>query len=585
MATVVPLGHLVDTPWYPGSEGALGRAPTLVEGFSTFRAEDEGRFWFLDFHWPRGLTPLATLWNEDGYAWGTQLAAESMPLPPGRGIAQRIAGTHTYASPIPVTEPGQFAERAGRFTAYLPNFLADFGATWQRRRDEIDREWQHLRAVDLQRADRPGLAAMLHRARAFHRRAFEIHFEMMYPLLATYLGFSGMCGRLGISSAEVGRFVQGYDTRIMAADRGLWRLTDAARAAGLAPTFAATSAGDLAATLDRAGGLAAAWMTQFRDYLQDFGWRTEGSADVALPSWVEDPTPALGMIKSFLTQERHDFDAAHQASVEDREGAIDAARSRLTRREQHAFDEGLTAVQSANFMWWQDDHNVCIDLRVALPMRWAALAVAERVGADEHDDTLFLFWHELIALTSGQTRYADLAALVRARRAFFDHWHDRRASMPKVLGTIPSQVEDPILVEVFGLTEHYLEATTSTTSARDLRGQGTTLTGVPSGRGTARGVARVLTDADLLHLVRPGEILVCESTSPNWTPVFATIAGCVCDGGGTLSHAAIVGREYGVPTVSACAVATTLIHDGDVVEVDGDRGVVRIIRRAGSAAP
>lgn len=581
MATVVPLGQFVDTPWYPGSADALGRAPTLVEGFSTFRAEDEERFWFLDFHWPRGLTPLAMLWNEDGYAWGTQLAAESMPLPPGRGIAQRIAGTHTYASPIPVTERVQFAERAERFSLYLPAFLADFPATWQRHRDEIEREWQQLRAVDLTGVDRAGLTDLLHRARMFHRRAFEIHFEVMYPLLAVYLGFSGMCGRLGIPSAEVGRFVQGYDTLIMETDRGLWRLTDAARAAGLAPTFATTRVEDLAVTLDRAGGSAAAWMTRFRDYLQDFGWRTEGSADVALPSWVEDPTPALGMIKSFLTQERHDFEAAHRASVDDRESATDAARSRLTRREQHAFDEGLAAVQAANFMWWQDDHNVCIDLRVALPMRWAALAVAEGVGADQHDDTLFLFWHELTALTSGHTRYAELAPLIRARRAYFGQWHDRRASMPKVLGTIPSRIEDPILVEVFGLTERYLEATTSMGGAG---GTATTLTGVPSGRGTARGPARVLTDTDLLHLLRPGDILVCESTSPNWTPVFATIAGCVCDGGGTLSHAAIVGREYGVPTVSACAVATRLIQDGDLVEVDGDRGVVRVIRRAGGPA-
>ena len=73
------------------------RSKAAVEPFDTFRPEDESRLWFLDFHWPRGLTPLATLWNEDGYAWGTQLAAERMPLPSGRGIAQRMAGPHTYA--------------------------------------------------------------------------------------------------------------------------------------------------------------------------------------------------------------------------------------------------------------------------------------------------------------------------------------------------------------------------------------------------------------------------------------------------------------------------------------------------------
>jgi phosphoenolpyruvate synthase/pyruvate phosphate dikinase len=57
-------------------------------------------------------------------------------------------------------------------------------------------------------------------------------------------------------------------------------------------------------------------------------------------------------------------------------------------------------------------------------------------------------------------------------------------------------------------------------------------------------------------------VLVCESTSPNWTPAaFAKIAACIC-GGGTLSHAAIVGREYGVPTVTATGPATMVIADG-----------------------
>ena len=76
--------------------------------------------------------------------------------------------------------------------------------------------------------------------------------------------------------------------------------------------------------------------------------------------------------------------------------------------------------------------------------------------------------------------------------------------------------------------------------------------------------------ADELARINPGEILVCESTSPNWTPAFAKIAACVCDGGGMLSHAAIVGREYRVPTVTAVGLATVAIADGDEIEVDGD---------------
>lgn len=254
MATVIPLGSLAETPWYPDSAGVLGRSEAAVEAFGTFRAEDEGRLWFLDFHWPRGLTPLATLWNEDGYAWGTQLAAERLPLPAGRGIAQRMAGTHTYASPVQVAESAEFTRRAADFEQALPRWLADFPQSWERQKGELNAGWDRLQRLDLRTQGRAGLLDALTEARAYHRKAFEIHFEVMYPLLATYLGFSGMCRHLGVPATEVGRLLQGYDTPIMETDRQLWSLTDRARAAGLAPLFAATAVGDLAATLDAAGG-------------------------------------------------------------------------------------------------------------------------------------------------------------------------------------------------------------------------------------------------------------------------------------------------------------------------------------------
>ena len=77
-----------------------------------------------------------------------------------------------------------------------------------------------------------------------------------------------------------------------------------------------------------------------------------------------------------------------------------------------------------------------------------------------------------------------------------------------------------------------------------------------------------------------GEILVTEATSPNWTPAFAIIAACVCDGGGSLTHAATVSREYGIPCVVGTSVATLRIKTGDLIEVDGTKGTVTILERA-----
>ncbi len=146
--------------------------------------------------------------------------------------------------------------------------------------------------------------------------------------------------------------------------------------------------------------------------------------------------------------------------------------------------------------------------------------------------------------------------------------------MPRVLGTVPDVIDDPLLIEIYGLDRGYMEAVRAEAAGERL----TALRGIPAARGSAKGRARVLRDASDLDQLRPGDILVCESTSASWTLAFGVIAGCVCDSGGALSHAAIVGREYGVPTVTACGVATSTIRDGDFVEVDGSAGVVTIIR-------
>ena len=243
------------------------------------------------------------------------------------------------------------------------------------------------------------------------------------------------------------------------------------------------------------------------------------------------------------------------------------------------FDGGLAANQAANFPWWQDDHNFYIDLKVMLPLRHACQELAERVGADDRNDMLYLFWPELTDVAGGGTYSGELRSLVAARRQYFDHWHVRRSEMPKVLGSIPESVEDPVLIEIFGINPGSLRAVQNPDAANE-----TTLNGVPAARGQATGIARVLQSSDELHRLAPGEILVCESTSPNWTPAFGRIAAAVCDGGGMLSHAAIVGREYGVPTVTAVGVGTVAIGDGDEIEVDGTNGRVTILKRAAELA-
>ncbi|MGW7410453.1 PEP-utilizing enzyme [Streptomyces sp. NPDC054833] len=570
-------GEMADAECYPGFRPECTESAYAVEPFRPYGEQDESRLWFLDFHWPRGLTPLGLLVNQDGYGWGSQLAAECLPLPASRGITQRLIGTHTYAAAIPVPSEHEHRARMNRLRSGLNRFLDEFPEIWAAREAEIEQWWQRLLSIDPARLDTAQLADHLAETRRFHRRAFEIHFEVMYPLLANHLAFRRLCDSLGVDPALVGVLLQGEHTRVMDTDRALWGLAKAARRAGLAAARLTAAPGDrVLAELAAAGGARAGWATAFGDFLRAYGHRAEGTSDVALPSWLEDPTPPLGRIASFLAlPAEHDFDAELARARKQRDAAADAVRGSLTGRDQRLFDSALASCRAANFPKWQDDHNVSIDLRIALPLRRASLEIAERAGADRRDDAVFLFWPELIAIAEGRSAYGPLRGLVGERRDFFDRWRGRRSSLPKVLGTASdADAQDPVLAEVFGIDRTLLGNIRAAATQIVTR-----LSGVPAARGTARGRARVLTDAEGLHRLRPGDVLVCESTSPNWTPAFAVIAACVCDAGGILSHAAIVGREYGVPTVTAVGSATHCIRDGDEVEVDGTNGVVRVLRR------
>jgi pyruvate,water dikinase len=89
----------------------------------------------------------------------------------------------------------------------------------------------------------------------------------------------------------------------------------------------------------------------------------------------------------------------------------------------------------------------------------------------------------------------------------------------------------------------------------------------------------VIFDVRQLADVRDGEVLVAPFTSTSWTPVFGRIAAAVTDAGGVMCHAAIVAREYRLPSVLGTGSATKRIQTGDHVCVDGDNGVVTVIDR------
>lgn len=105
---------------------------------------------------------------------------------------------------------------------------------------------------------------------------------------------------------------------------------------------------------------------------------------------------------------------------------------------------------------------------------------------------------------------------------------------------------------------------------------GEVLTGLAACSGTATGRARVIHDpADAADL-EPGEILVAPMTDPGWTPLFSSAEAVVVDVGATMSHAAIVSRELGIPCVLGVANASARIRTGTLLTVDGTAGLVTV---------
>jgi len=107
----------------------------------------------------------------------------------------------------------------------------------------------------------------------------------------------------------------------------------------------------------------------------------------------------------------------------------------------------------------------------------------------------------------------------------------------------------------------------------------TELNGQCGCRGQARGPVKIVNVVKDIAKMNQGDILVSISTQPDLLPAMKKAAAFVTDQGGVTSHAAIVAREMKTPCVIATKIATQVLHDGDLVEVDADKGVVKIIKR------
>lgn len=298
---------------------------------------------------------------------------------------------------------------------------------------------------------------------------------------------------------------------------------------------------------------------QLQEFLAKYGHRAVAEIDLGMPRWFEEPDHILGMISNYLRVEdpgqapdRLFATAASHAEdrineLVERAGTTSRLRGRLV---------ALCLHRTRQLAGLRELPKFCIVMVLAEMHRQLTEVGTEMVkngSIDASDDVFFLDFDELrVGLRGG-----DLKAIVARRRRLYDV-ELRRRRIPRLLLSDGTDVEAAMMAAAAALPQQ---------NGADR------LTGTPASAGTATGKVRVILDPVGAHL-EPGEILVAPSTDPGWTPLFMTAGALVMEMGGVISHGAVVAREYGIPSVVGVADATTQLHDGQEITVDGAAGTV-----------
>jgi len=354
--------------------------------------------------------------------------------------------------------------------------------------------------------------------------------------------------------------LQGFENGTAAAGAGL---SDMATAAASYPAVAeALRHGNYDELASVAGG--AEFLAQFQTYLDEYGWRVESWGLPHLPTWAENPRLPLMLIGKYLGDPTRSPAASIERAVRQREEATREVESKLSGEKLGQFRAMLTAcekhvaVSEGRAMW---------QLIIIGSMRVPLLALGRKLvqaGAlDSAADVFYLGTAEL--KQAAHNPAASIKATVAGRRADYERWEKLTPTPFGGAPLDPSQIPS----EMVGVLTRFFGAGPPQIEGREIKGQA-------ASQGLVRGRARIIHSLSEADLLQPGEILVCTTTAPPWTPLFAIAAGVVTDSGGVLSHSAICAREYAIPCVVATQVATHMIPDGAMITVDGTKGIVRI---------
>lgn len=434
--------------------------------------------------------------------------------------------------------------------------------TWVREYlPEVEAGSAEVLGWDLERATDAQLGGYIDRTVELLQRGFYLHFRL-FPGFFTAAAFADACkGLLGVTDLEALEMLQGSENLSVESGSKLWQLAHSAEPEVAGVIRAMDSAGALQRLAEFPEGRA--FLGRLEGYLRVYGWRT-GSFDISQPSWIERPDLALDQVRLMLDV-KHDPIEDQRAAAERARALIEAARAKLASDPAALGQFEFLLNGAKDYTKLQENHNFYLDQKFIAIARRPFVEAGRRLAAagvtDADDDAYYLRLADLRAFLDGDR--SDRRQQVAAARAERERWAGVRP--PLAIGSRPPVDEaSSFAVRFFGESK-----VPESDDAKVLKG-------TASSRGTVTAVARVIHTLDEAERLNEGEILVCDMTTPAWTPLFAIVGGIVADSGGALSHCAVVAREYGVPCVTGTRIATATIPDGATITLDGTNGTVTL---------
>ncbi|WP_141013043.1 PEP/pyruvate-binding domain-containing protein [Nocardioides sambongensis] len=278
-------------------------------------------------------------------------------------------------------------------------------------------------------------------------------------------------------------------------------------------------------------------------FLHRHGHRGYRELCVRDPSWGDDPTPLVQSMQAavharLLTGGRRDI----------RTEVVDTAS--LSRGLRWVLPKAHNAIR-------RREHTKSLLVDVAHRFQIAFRHLGEQLASEgilPDADLVYFFTVGELRACKGQPAPAAVEQAL-ARRIALEY--QQRLEFPEISVGLPQPLEPQVLEVADGV-----------------------LHGRPASRGVVEGVVRVAHTLTEAAELAPGEILVTPITDIGWTPYFSLIGGLVTDLGSSVSHGAVIAREYGLPCVVNARQATVFLKTGDRVRLDGDSGSVTLLNAA-----